>query len=165
VQLAKAHGAHVTGVDHTRKLDLVRSLGADQVVDYTREDFTRSGQRYDLIVDIPGNHPLAECRRALAPDGTYVLIGHDQFGRTGHRFVGSLPRFARLAVLSLFVRHLRRAGPSRLSKKEAMATLRAHLEAGQLTPVIDRTYQLSQAAEAIRYLADGEPIGRVVLTV
>jgi NADPH:quinone reductase-like Zn-dependent oxidoreductase len=165
VQLAKAHGASVTGVDHTRKLDLVRSLGADQVIDYTRDDFTRSGERYDLIVDIPGNHPLAACRRALNPDGTYVLIGHDQFGRAGRRWLGSLPRFAKLAVLSLFDRHLRRAGSSGLSKQEAMAMLRAHLEAGQLTPVIDRTYHLAQAGEAIRYLADGAPVGRVVLTV
>jgi len=165
VQLAKAHGAHVTGVDHTRKLDLVRSLGADDVLDYTRDDFTRSDQRYDLIVDIPGNHPFAACRRALTPTGTYVLIGHDQFGQAGRRWLGSLPRFARLAVLSLFVRHLRRASSPGLSKKEAMATLRAHIEAGQLTPIIDRTYHLSEAGEAIRYLADGEAVGRIVLTV
>jgi NADPH:quinone reductase-like Zn-dependent oxidoreductase len=165
VQLAKARGAHVTGVDHTRKLDLVRSLGADHVIDYTRDDFTRSGQRYDVIVDIPGNHPFAACRRALTSDGTYVLIGHDQFGRAGRRWLGSLPRFAKLGVLSLFVRHLRRAGSSGLGKKEAMATLRAHLEGGQLAPVMDRTYHLSQAGEAIRYLAEGEAVGRVVLTV
>jgi NADPH:quinone reductase-like Zn-dependent oxidoreductase len=165
VQLAKAYGAQVTGVDHTKKLDLVRALGVDHAMDYTREDFTRSGERYDLIVDIPGNHPFAACRRALAPDGTYVLIGHDQFGRTGRRWLGSLPRFARLAVLSLFVRQLRRAGPSRLSKKDAMATLREHLEAGRLTPVIDRTYHLQQADEAMRYLAEDQPVGRVVLTV
>jgi NADPH:quinone reductase-like Zn-dependent oxidoreductase len=164
VQLAKAHGAHVTGVDHTRKLDFVRALGADQVLDYTREDFTRSGQRYHLIVDIPGNRPFADCRQALTPDGTYVLIGHDQFGRAG-RWLGSLPRFARLAALSVFVRHLRRASPARLSKSEAMAILRAHLEAGHLAPAIDRTYPLSHAADAIRYLADGQPLGRVELTV
>lgn len=165
VQLAKAHNAHVTGVDHTRKLDLVRSLGADLVIDYTSVDVTRNGKRYDLIVDIPGNRPFAAYRRALAPGGKYVLIGHDQYGRAGRRWLGSLPRFARLAVLSLFVRHLRRAGPARLSKQEAMATLRAHLQAGQLTPFIDRTYHLSEAGQAIRYLADGEPVGRVVLTV
>lgn len=165
VQVAKAYGAHVTGVDHTGKLDLVRSLGADQVVDHTREDFTRTGQRYDLIVDIPGNHPLAACRRALTPDGTYVLIGHDRFGRTGHRWLGSLPRFAGLAVLSLFVRHLRRNGPASLSKQDAMTMLRAHLEAGDLTPVVGRTYPLGEAAAAIRHLADGQAVGRVVLTV
>jgi len=164
VQLAKAHGAHVTGVDHGGKLDLIRSLGADQVIDYTREDFTRGEQRYDLIVDVPGNHSFAECRRALTPDGTYVLIGHDHYGRVGRRWLGSLPRFGRLVILSLFDRHLRRGESSRPSKKQAMDTLRTHLEAGQLTPVIDRTYPLDQAAEAIRYLAEGEPVGRVILS-
>jgi len=163
-QLAKAHGAHVTGVDHGDKLDLVRSLGADEVIDYTRADFTRGEQRYDLIVDIPGNHSLAECRRVLNSDGTYVLIGHDHYGRVGRRWLGSLPRFGRLVILSLFVRHLRRAGFKSPSKKQAMETLRAHLEAGHLTPVIDRTFPLDQAAEAIRYLAEGEPVGRVILT-
>ena len=134
MQLAKAHGAHVTGVDHTRKLDLVRSLGADDVLDYARDDFTRSDQRYDLIVDIPGNHPFAAGRRALTPTGTYVLIGHDQFGRAGRRWLGSLPRFATLAVLSLFVRHLRRASSPGLSKKEAMATLRAYISKRDSSP-------------------------------
>lgn len=86
VQLAKAYGAHVTGVDETGKLDLVRSLGADQVVDYTREDFTRGAERYDLIFDIPGNRSFAECRRVLALDGSYVLIGHDRFGDAGGRW-------------------------------------------------------------------------------
>jgi len=165
VQLAKAHGAHVTGVDHSRKLDFVRSLGADEVVDAAAVDVTRGGQRFDLVVDIPGNRPFAAYRRVLTPDGTYVLIGHDQYGRAGRRWLGSLPRFGRLAALSLFVRPLRRAGPARLSKQEAMATLRAHLEAGRLTPVIDRTYPLGEAGEAIRYLAEDEPVGRVVLTV
>jgi len=163
VQLAKAHGAHVTGVDHGGKLDLVRSLGADQVIDYTREDFTRGEQRYDLIVDIPGNHSLAECRRVLNADGTYVLIGHDHYGRVGRRWLGSLPRFGRLVILSLFVRQLRRGSKSP-TKNQAMEVLRTHLEAGQLTPVIDRTYPLDQAAEAMRYLAEGQPVGRVILT-
>ncbi|HEX5540431.1 MAG TPA: NAD(P)-dependent alcohol dehydrogenase [Micromonospora sp.] len=164
VQLAKAYGAHVTGVDHTSKLDLVRSLGADQVIDYTSDDFTRGDQRYDLIVDIPGNHSFAACRRALTADGAYVLIGHDQYGRAGRRWLGSVPRFVKLAALSLFVRQLRRPGPAKLSKQEAMATLRAHLEAGELVPVIDRTYPLGEAGEAIRYLADNQAVGRVVLT-
>ncbi|MEE6260228.1 NAD(P)-dependent alcohol dehydrogenase [Plantactinospora sonchi] len=168
VQVAKAHGAHVTGVDHTRKLDLLRSLGADEVVDHTRVDFTRDdptgGARYDLIVDIPGNRPFSACRRVLAPDGCYVLIGHDQFGRTGHRWLGSLPRFARLGLTSLFVPQLRR-GSASLSKREAMELLRAHLEAGELTPVIDRTYPLAEAGAALRHLAGGEALGRIVLTV
>src|SRR5215203_7206184 len=81
VQIAKSFGTEVTGVCSTRNLDMVRSIGADQVIDYTQEDFTQSGQRYDLIVDIPGNHSLSDCRRALTPKGTYVLIGHDHFGK------------------------------------------------------------------------------------
>jgi NADPH:quinone reductase-like Zn-dependent oxidoreductase len=106
VQLAKAYGADVTGVDSTRKLDMVQSIGADQVIDYTQEDFTQSGERYDLILDVPGNHSLSECRRALTPEGTYVLIGHDHFGVSGGRWLGSLPRFFKLVVMSPFVSQL-----------------------------------------------------------
>lgn len=164
VQVARAHGAQVTGVEHGSKLDLVRSLGADRVLDYQQADFTLGDQRYDLIVDIPGNRPLAACRRVLAPGGRYVLIGHDQFGRAGHRWLGSVPRFGKLALLSLIVPELRRAGPPRLSKTEAMAVLRAHLEAGRLTPVIDRVYPLAEAADAIGHLANGGSRGRIVLS-
>ncbi|MCA2214385.1 NAD(P)-dependent alcohol dehydrogenase [Jidongwangia harbinensis] len=163
LQLAKAGGAHVTGVDHTGKQDLMRRLGADRVVDYTRDDFTRGTSRYDLIVDVPGNHPVSACRRALTPDGVYVLIGHDHFGRAGRRWLGSVPRFGRLMLMSLFVRQVR-GGAGGLAKAEAMETLRAHLEAGHLAPVIDRTYPLDQAGAALRHLADGEPVGRIVLT-
>ncbi|GAA4728921.1 NAD(P)-dependent alcohol dehydrogenase [Phytohabitans rumicis] len=165
VQILRSHGAHVTGVEHTRKLDLLRSLGADAVVDYTTDDFTRGDQRYDLIVDIPGNHPYAAVRRALAPDGTYVLIGHDHFGQVGRRWLGSLPRFGGLALRSLFAPQLRKGEPASRRKKEAMAALRGYLESGALTPVIDRAYPLAEAGEAIRHLAEDEPLGRVVLTV
>jgi NADPH:quinone reductase-like Zn-dependent oxidoreductase len=88
VQLAKAYGANVTGVDDTTKLEMVRSIGADRVIDYTKEDFTQSGERYDLIFDIPGNHPFSACRRVLAPNGKYVLIGHDRFGQGAGRLFG-----------------------------------------------------------------------------
>jgi NADPH:quinone reductase-like Zn-dependent oxidoreductase len=165
VQLAKAHDAHVTGVDHTRKLDLVRTLGADDVVDYTSTDVTQSGRRYDLIVDIPGDRPFAAYRRILTPEGKYVLIGHDHYGQAGRRWVGSLPRFARLGILAMFSRHLRRSGPGRPSKSAAMETLRTHLQAGQLAPVVDRTFPLDEAGEAIRYLVGGQSLGRVLLTV
>ena len=167
VQVAKAHGAHVTAVDHTGKLDLVRSLGADEVLDYTREDFTRHPDRYDLIVDIPGNHPFSAIRRALAADGAYVLIGHDNYGQTGRRLLGSLPKFGGLALRSLFSSQLRPGGPgqSRMGKPEAIKALRGYLEAGQITPVIDRTFPLAEAGEAIRYLAEGKPVGRVVLLI
>lgn len=164
VQLAKANGAHVTAVDHTSKLDLLRSLGADDVIDFTADDFTKDSRRYDLIVDIPGNHSFAECRRVLTPDGLYVLIGHDLFGRGGHKWLGSVPRFAKLAVQSLFVDHLRTITSGGLSKKDAMVTLAKHLEAGELTPVIDRAYPLEEVAAALRHLMDGEALGRVVLT-
>lgn len=163
-QVAKANGCHVTAVDHTGKLDLLRALGADEVVDYTRDDFTGGGP-YDLIFDIPGNRSVAECRRALASDGAYVLVGHDNFGRTGRRVLGSLPRFAVLGARSLFVPNLRRAAPATLTKKAAMERLRAHLQAGELTPVMDRAFPLAEAGAAIRHLADGEPVGRIVLTV
>ncbi len=155
VQLAKAFGAEVTGVDHTRKMDMVRSIGADHVIDYTQEDFTQSGERYDLIFDIPGNHSLSNCRRALTPTGTYVLIGHDHFGDAGGRWLGSLPRFFKLIVMSPFVSQLPDLNFSMPSKKDSMAVLKEFLEAGKLTPVIDRTFPLSEVPGAIRYLKEG----------
>jgi NADPH:quinone reductase-like Zn-dependent oxidoreductase len=165
VQVAKAYGATVTGVDRTEKLELVRSLGADRVIDYTREDFTRGGERYDLIFDIPGNHPFSDCRRVLAPEGKYVLIGHDQFGAAGGRWLGSLPQFFRLVVRSPFVKQLSGLRFSTPRKQDLMARLTELLAAGKLTPVIDRTYPLSEAPEAIHYLATGDARGKVVITM
>ncbi|CAN5600353.1 NAD(P)-dependent alcohol dehydrogenase [soil metagenome] len=165
VQVAKARGANVTGVDHTKKLDLVRSLGADQVIDYTQEDFTQRGERYDLIFDIPGNHPFSDCRRALNPNGKYVLIGHDQYGNAAGRWLGSIPRVLKLVALSPFVSQLPTPNFSMPNKKDSMAVLKELLEAGKLTPVIDRTYPLSEVSEAIRYLEAGHAQGKVVITV
>ena len=164
VQLAKAYGANVTGVDAPEKLDVLRSIGADQVLDYTQDDFTRRDERYDFILDIVGNHPWSECRRALTPDGTYVLSGFDQYGRSGHRWFGSLGRFAKLIVISPFVSHLH---PFRGTKDpgDRLVVLKELIEAGKLTPVIDRTFPLSEAAEAIRYLESGRARGKVVITV
>jgi len=166
VQLAKAFGANVTGVDSTSKLDMVRSIGADQVIDYTQEDFTRRGERYDLIFDIPGNHSLSDCRRALTPGGTYVLIGHDNYGDGMRRWVGLLPRMFKLMAMSPFVSYLRdiRQAPAP-DKKKSMALLRELLEAGKLTPFIDRTFPLSEVPEALRYLQEGYAKGKVVITV
>src|SRR6266851_3370485 len=110
LQLAKAYGAHVTAVDSTRKLGMLRSLGADEVIDFTEEDFTQRGVRYDLIVDVPGNHPFSACRRALKPDGRYVLIGHERFGASGKRVFGLIPHFLTLIFLSRFVKQLRGPG-------------------------------------------------------
>jgi NADPH:quinone reductase-like Zn-dependent oxidoreductase len=164
VQILKAYGATVTGVDHTDKLEMVRSLGADRVVDYTREDFTRSGERYSLIFDVPGNHSFSACRRALAPDGIYILIGHDEFGKASRRWLGSVPRFLRLAAMSAFVPALPGLRLSTPSKNELMADLSELVESGKLTPVVDRTFPLADAGEAIRYLAAGNVRGKVVLT-
>ncbi len=165
VQLAKAYGADVTGVDSARKLDLVRSLGADQVMDYTQEDFTQSGKRYHLILDIPGNHSFSECKRALTPKGTYVLIGHDHFGKQGDRFLGGLPRGLKQIAMSPFVSQLPDLSFSMPSKRDSMAVLKEFLEAGKITPVVDRTYPLSEVPEAIRYLEEGQARGKVVITV
>jgi NADPH:quinone reductase-like Zn-dependent oxidoreductase len=164
VQLAKGYGADVTGVDATGKLDVLRSIGADRVIDHTQEDFTKSGERYDLILDIPGNHSWSDLRRALTPEGTYVLIGHDQYGSAGHRWFGSLGRFAKLLVISPFVSQLH---PFRGTKDpgDRLVILKELIEAGKLTPVIDRTFPLSEVPEAIRYLESGQAVGKVVITV
>jgi len=164
LQITKACGAHVTAVDSTRKLDMLRSLGADEVIDYTREDFTRRGVRYDLIFDVPGNHSFSACRRALEPDGRYVFIGHEHFGASGKRLFGLIPYFLTLMLLSRFVKQLRGPGLPMPTKKDAMAVLRNLLEAGKITPVIDRTYHLSEVREAFRHMIEDELQGKVILT-
>jgi NADPH:quinone reductase-like Zn-dependent oxidoreductase len=164
LQIAKAYGAHVTAVDGTEKLDLLRELGADEIIDYTRENFTKRGVRYDLIFDIPGNYSFSDCRRALTPEGKYILIGHEKFGETGKRLFGLIPHFLRLMFLSLFVKQLPRPNFAMPSKKDTMTVLRELLEAGKITPVIDRTFPLSEAPEAIRHLRSGRARGRVVIT-
>jgi NADPH:quinone reductase-like Zn-dependent oxidoreductase len=165
VQLAKAFGAEVTGVDRTEKLDMVRSLGADRVIDYTQEDFTRRGERYDLILDVPGNHSLSEYRRALAPDGTYVFVGHDHYGAVGRRVLGSLPRALKLMALSPFVRQLPPASFSTPDRKESMAVLSELIADGKITPVVDRTFPLNEVPEALRHLESGRGRGKVVVIV
>jgi NADPH:quinone reductase-like Zn-dependent oxidoreductase len=164
VQLAKAYGADVTAVDAPEKLEMLRSIGADRVVDYTQEDFTRSGERYDVVLDIAGNHPWSQLRRVLTPEGTYVLIGHDQYGGSGHRWFGSLGRFFRLMVISPFVSHLH---PFRGAKDpgDRLVVLRELIEAGKITPVIDRTFPLSEVPEAMRFLESGQAQGKIVITI
>ena len=164
VQLAKAWGATVTAVDATEKLEMLRSIGADQVLDYTKEDFTRRGERYDVVLDIAGNHPWRECRRAVVPNGTYVLSGFDQYGASGHRWFGSLGRFARLIVIAPFVPQFH---PFRGAKDpgDRLVVLKELIEAGKLTPFIDRTFPLSEVPEAIRYLETGKARGKIVVTV
>jgi NADPH:quinone reductase-like Zn-dependent oxidoreductase len=164
VQLAKAYGANVSAVDAPGKLDMLRSIGANQVLDYTKDDFTRRDERYDFILDIAGNHPWSESRRALAPDGTYVLSGFDQYGRSGHRWFGSLGRFAKLIVISPFVSELH---PFRGAKDpgDRLVVMKELIEAGKITPVIDRTFPLSEVPEAMRYLESGRAQGKLVITV
>jgi NADPH:quinone reductase-like Zn-dependent oxidoreductase len=164
LQLARAHGARVTGVDSAKKLEMLRSLGADHAIDYTQEDFTRGNERYDLIFDVASNLSLSDCKRVLKPTGTYVVIGHDHFGAAGRRAFGSLPYVFKLMALTPFESHLPRLKFSIPGKKEIMTKLKELLETGKLTPVIDRTFPLSEVPEAIRYLKEGHPRGKVIIT-
>jgi NADPH:quinone reductase-like Zn-dependent oxidoreductase len=161
VQLAKAFGAGVTGVCSTTKVDLVRSIGADHVIDYTREDFADGARRYDLILDTAGNRSLAHLRRALAPRGTLVIVG----GEGGGRWLGGFDRqILRAPILSLFVSQTLRPLTSK-ERSEDLVVLKELIEAGKVTPIIDRTYPLSEVPEAIRYLEEGHARGKVVITV
>jgi NADPH:quinone reductase-like Zn-dependent oxidoreductase len=164
VQLAKAYGAEVTAVDGAAKLDKLRSIGADHVIDHMREDFTRMGERYDVVVDIPGNHRWSELQRALAPEGTYVLIGHDAYGSEGRRWIGSLGRFCKLALRAPFDGRLH---PFRGAKDpgDRLKVVLELVEAGKITPVIDSTYPLDRVVDAIRHLETGQPFGKIVITV
>ncbi len=164
VQLARAFGAEVTAVDSTEKLDMLRSIGADQVIDYTREDFTRSGERYDCILDIAGRHSFSDCRRVLTRKGDYILIGHAHYGDSGGRWIGGIATILKLLVVSPFVSQ-GMGGFASVKKKEWLGVLTELIEAGKLTPVIDRTYPLSEVAEAIRYMEDGHALGKVVITI
>lgn len=163
VQIAKTYGAVVTGVDTTEKLEMVRSLGADRVIDCAKEDFTLRGERYDLIFDIASNLSLGSSRRALAPTGIFILIGHDHYGKAGRRVLGSLPRFFLLAAISPFVRQLPKMFFAPLDRRVAMPVLKEFLETGKLTPVIDRTFPLSEVPEAIRYLQEGTTRGKTII--
>jgi NADPH:quinone reductase-like Zn-dependent oxidoreductase len=164
VQVAKARGAHVTGVDHSAKLEAMSSLGADQVIDYTEEDFTRSGQRYDLVFDVASSLSLRRVRRALTPEGVYILIGHDHFGNAKGRILGSIPHVVGLMLLSLVASHLPKRMGSLPTVGEAMALLAELLQEGKVTPVIDRAYPLEEVREAMRRLQEGTAIGRIIVT-
>jgi NADPH:quinone reductase-like Zn-dependent oxidoreductase len=161
VQIAKSFGAEVTAVCSTGNVDIARAIGADTVIDYTKEDFTRSGQRYDLMLDIAGSRSWSECKRVLQPKATYVVVG----GQKGGAWIGPLGhsfkvRFASVGgsqtVVTLFLAKL---------NKEDMAFLQELLETEKVKPVIDRTYPLSETPEAIRYLEEGHARGKVVITV
>jgi len=164
VQIAKADGARVTGVDRAARLAMIRSLGADAVVDYTTENVLDRGERYDLILDVASTLTLDASKRALAPDGVYVLIGHDHFGRAAGRVFGSIPRFFGLAARSPFERHLRPLRFRIPAKREIIGVLQPLLESGALTPIVARTFPLSEVRAAMRCLQDGSLAGRIVIT-
>ena len=156
VQIAKSFGAEVTGVCSTRNLDMVRSIGADQVIDYTQEDFTQNGQRYDLILDNVGNRSISDSKHALSPKGIYVLVGFSMSLMFQVMFLGpwiSMTGSKKMGIL--FPKE----------NKKDLVFMKELLEAGKVVPVIDRRYPLSEVAEAIRYLEEGHARGKVVITL
>ncbi len=157
VQIAKYYGAEVTGVDHTSKLARLRSIGADHVIDYTQEDYTRSGQQYDLIFDVVAYRSFFDYRRVLNPEGIFMVVG------------GSLATFLQVAILGALISRIesKRLGLNAYdpNNKEDLAFLGELFEAGKVVPVIDRRYSLSEVPEALRYLEEGHVLGKVVITV
>jgi NADPH:quinone reductase-like Zn-dependent oxidoreductase len=160
VQLATAFGAQVTGVCSTTKADVVRSIGAGHVIDYTREDFADGKQRYDVILDIGGSPSLSRLRRALTPKGTLVIAG----GETGGRWLAGADRQLRALLLSRFVDQKLTTFISTQNHND-LIVLTELIEAGKITPVIDRTYPLTEAPKAIRYLEQGHARGKIVITI
>jgi NADPH:quinone reductase-like Zn-dependent oxidoreductase len=160
VQLAKVFGAHVTGVCSTRNIEMVKSIGADAVIDYTQNDFTTSNRRYDLILDCVGNHSFSECRRVLSPKGRYIGIGapHDM------SVIGLLALMIKPLVLSLFASQKAVMFIAKVNAAD-LALLAELIATGKLVPVIDKSYSLSEAAEAIRHVEEGHARGKVVITV
>ena len=158
VQIAKTLGAHVTGVCSTRNVELVRSLGADRVIDYTKENFTEGSERYDLILDMVGNHGLLAARRALAPEGKYVMVG----GQKG-RWLAPLDTIAHAFLLRPFVKQEMGFMMSKLNRDD-LFSLRDLMESGKVTPVIDKLYPLTKTADAVAYVETGRARGKVVIT-
>nr|WP_315489777.1 NAD(P)-dependent alcohol dehydrogenase [uncultured Rhodoferax sp.] len=164
LQLAKAHGATVTAVEHTSKLDMVRALGADHVLDYTRDDPTQGEPRFDFILDVASNLNIRNCARVFKPGGIYILIGHDHYGASGSTWLGSgIPSFLKLALRIPFDPHLIKPNMAPPDKHVGTALLADLMAKGQLTPIVDRAFPLDQAAEAMAYLESGRAMGRIVL--
>jgi NADPH:quinone reductase-like Zn-dependent oxidoreductase len=161
VQIAKSFGVRVTGVTSTTNLEMVSEIGADEVIDYVKQDFTRSDKRYDLIIDIAGNRSWSECKRVLHPNSTFVVVG----GLSKKPWLGPIGHSAALSVNSF--RASQRVVPLFLAKlsKDDLVVLQGLLESGKVKPVIDRTYSLGETTEAIRYLEQGHARGKVVITV
>ncbi len=156
VQIAKSFGADVTGVCSTRNVDMVRSLGADRVIDYTREDFTKSGQRYDILLDCVGNHSLRACRRVLNPGGMCVVVGAEH-----GRWIKPLDRFIKALALSWFVKDV--VPFMAKGNNEDLTILGDLLETGKITPAIEKCYRLSEISEALRHLEEGHARGKIVI--
>jgi NADPH:quinone reductase-like Zn-dependent oxidoreductase len=159
VQIAKSLGGNVTGVCSTRNVEMVRALGADQVIDYTKQNYAQGGQKYDLIVDMVGNHSLLDNKRVLNPDGQYVMIGAPK-----GKWIKPMDRVAYMAMLRPFVKPHFGFMMARL-KKDDMEYLRDLIQSGKVTPVIDRRYTLDQTPEAMAYLETGRARGKVVITI
>lgn len=158
MQIAKSFGANVTAVCSTRNVDLVRSIGADEVIDYTREDFTQTERPYDVMLDLVGTRSISDCRRALTPRGTYVVVGVKDMGR----WLG-LGRQSKALLLSPFVRQRMRVFVVRHNRAD-LAVLKELVEAGKIAPVIDKHYSLSEVPEALRYQGEGHSHGKIVIT-
>lgn len=163
VQIAKSFGAEVTGVYSTRNLDMVRSIGADHVIDYTKEDFTKGAQRYDLIFDLVGNHSFSERRRVLTPNGICVMAGIGG-GGWHEGILGRLAGEFKALVASRFVNQKFVMYLAKLDKQD-LTILGDLMQSGKMTPVIDRTYKLSEVPTALAYLEQGHARGKVVITV
>jgi len=157
VQIAKYYGAEVTGVDSDSKFDMLRSIGADHAIDYTQEDYTKTGQRYDFILDVVAHRSVFDYRRALSPEGVFVIVG------------GSFSTFLQVITLGTLIS---RRGSKKISlnvwdqnNKEDLALLAELFETGKVVPVIDRRYPLSEVPKALRYLEEGHAQGKVVISV
>ena len=160
VQIARSMDANVTGVCSSRNVELVRSLGADKVIDYTQEDFTRGGQHYDLVFDLIGNRTLSECRRTLRPKGTYVSC----FGQPDNRWLGPMGQLLTMSVLSPFVSHRLVTWVTKMSKDDLLE-LNSLIEERKIKPVVDTVYPLSEVVEAMRHLERGHAKGKIVVRV
>jgi NADPH:quinone reductase-like Zn-dependent oxidoreductase len=163
VQIAKADGAQVTAVDCAEKLPMLRSLGADAVIDYRREDYLKNGQRYDFIMDVVAIRSPREFRHALSPAGRYIPIGHAHYDHSRRRILGDLPYFLWLVLLTLLDPQ-KRKDAQMLKKPEAMEIFRQLLESGRLTPIVARTFSLGQVPAAVQWMREGHTPGRAIIT-
>ena len=160
VQIAKASGARVTGVCSTAQVDLVRSIGADEVIDYTRQDFTETGERYDVILETAGRHPVPQLRRALAPKGTLVIVGSEG----GGKWFGGISRQMRAQLISPFVGQKMGTFVAK-QNGEDLLTLKELIEAGKVTPVIGATFPLERVSHAVQHMEQGHARGKIVITI